>query len=64
MDAYMNRYCAPKPGFGGRMTYTGATNIEELHEKVREVSIRKTKADVLKDLPDRVYIPVPWIGLE
>ena len=55
---YMNRYCAPKPGFGGRMTYTGASNVEELHEKVREVSIRKTKADVLKDLPDRVYIPV------
>ena len=40
------------------MKFDGATNIEELHEKVREVSIRKTKSDVLKDLPDRVYIPV------
>lgn len=55
---YLNRYCGPKPGFGGAMKFDGATNIEELHEKVREVSIRKTKADVLKDLPDRVYIPV------
>lgn len=55
---YLNRYCAPRPGFGGRMTYTGASNVQELHEKVRNWSIRKTKADVLKDLPDRVYTPV------
>jgi SWI/SNF-related matrix-associated actin-dependent regulator 1 of chromatin subfamily A len=55
---YLNRFCGPKSGFGGALKFDGATNIEELHEKVREVSIRKTKADVLKDLPDRVYIPV------
>ncbi len=55
---YLNKFCGPKPGFGGAMKFDGATNVEELHEKVREVSIRKTKADVLKDLPDRVYIPV------
>lgn len=55
---YLNRFCQPKPGFGGRMTYVGASNVEELHEKVREWSLRKTKGDVLKDLPDRVYTPV------
>jgi SWI/SNF-related matrix-associated actin-dependent regulator of chromatin subfamily A-like protein 1 len=55
---YLNRFCGPRPGFGGRMQYLGASNVQELHEKVRNWSIRKTKADVLKDLPDRVYTPV------
>lgn len=55
---FLNRFCQPKPGFGGRMTYAGASNVEELHERVRTWSLRKTKGDVLKDLPDRVYTPV------
>lgn len=55
---YLYRYCGPKPGWGGKLTFDGASNTEELHEKIRTVSIRRTKGDVLKDLPDRIYTPV------
>ncbi len=54
---YLNRYCDPKNN-GFSTTYKGSTNAEELHEKIRPLGVRYTKADVLKDLPDRVYTPV------
>lgn len=54
---FLNRYCDPK-NTGFSTTYKGSTNAEELHEKIRPLGIRYTKADVLKDLPDRVYTPV------
>jgi SWI/SNF-related matrix-associated actin-dependent regulator 1 of chromatin subfamily A len=54
---YLNRYCGPRNN-GFSTTYKGSTNAEELHEKIRPLGVRYTKADVLKDLPDRVYTPV------
>lgn len=54
---FLNRYCDPK-NTGFSTTYKGSTNAEELHEKIRPLGVRYTKADVLKDLPDRVYTPV------
>lgn len=62
---YMHRYCGPRhTGFG--MTFNGATNIEELHDLVAPLMIRRTKADVLKDLPSKTYnyIPIETRGHE
>lgn len=55
------RYCGPKRGFRGRgWDFRGASHIEELHELVSQVMIRRTKQEVLKDLPTkrRTFIPV------
>jgi SWI/SNF-related matrix-associated actin-dependent regulator 1 of chromatin subfamily A len=52
---YAFRYCDPKPGWRGQgWRFDGATNIEELHERVKSVMIRRTKAEVLKELPPKV----------
>lgn len=50
------RYCASESIYG--KGWDGAHNLEELHEKIRELGIRYTKEDVLPDLPDRIFNPV------
>ena len=56
--SYLNRYCNPKyNGFG--WTFSGATNIEELHELVAPLMIRRLKKNVLKDLPPKQKIVIP-----
>lgn len=55
------RYCGPKRGFAGHgWDFSGASNLEELHEKIRRIMIRRLKVDVLTDLPPkrRTYIPI------
>jgi SWI/SNF-related matrix-associated actin-dependent regulator 1 of chromatin subfamily A len=55
------RYCDPKPGFRGRgWDFKGASNMEELHDRLSIVMIRCMKSEVLKELPQkqRTIIPV------
>lgn len=51
--AFYNRYCDPKPGYRGVLTYDGATNVMELHGLLKNYMYRKTKEEILPDLPQK-----------
>jgi SNF2 family DNA or RNA helicase len=56
---YTERYCgATWNGYGWDLK--GATNTQELAERVRNVMIRRNKSEVLTDLPDkhRCHLPI------
>jgi len=49
---YLHRYCGPYfNGFG--WTFNGASNIEELNEKIKPFMLRREKSEVLTDLPPK-----------
>jgi len=55
---FLHRYCDPKfNGFGWE--YKGITHEEELHKLISQVMIRRTKKEVLKDLPDKIRTVIP-----
>ena len=64
---YMHRYCDPKlksvpkkgGGFMSIWTFDGCTNWEELHQKISKVVIRRTKAEVLPELPKKIKCIIP-----
>jgi SWI/SNF-related matrix-associated actin-dependent regulator of chromatin subfamily A-like protein 1 len=52
------RYCAGfEDHFGWK--YDGASNLEELYERMSPVFLRRLKKDVLKDLPPKTYTNIP-----
>lgn len=61
---FKHRYCDPRPGFRGRMDFTGASNLRELNELLRRwVMIRRKRSEVIT-LPDfsRWLTPVTITG--
>lgn len=56
---FRNRYCDPNYN-GYAWEYKGASNVEELHERLRTVCmIRRTKEQVLTELPAKRRATVP-----
>jgi SWI/SNF-related matrix-associated actin-dependent regulator 1 of chromatin subfamily A len=57
---YAQRYCGAQY-LGGAWYFppNGATNLEELGERVKYLLLRRTKKDVLHDLPDLTRTSVP-----
>lgn len=53
------RYCAPQGGRHG-WDFSGASNTDELNTLLnKHVMLRRLKADVLKELPPKVYKTIP-----
>jgi SWI/SNF-related matrix-associated actin-dependent regulator 1 of chromatin subfamily A len=57
---YAFRYCDPKRGFRGRgWNFNGASNLDELHQRVSAIMLRRTKEEVMKDLPRKTCTTIP-----
>ena len=58
--SYVKRYCdAYNNGYAWDVN--GASNIPELHEKLRDVMIRRLKEEVLPELPDKMRQSIPAV---
>jgi len=57
---YAKRYCNyRKTRFG--IDVSGASNIDELRDRIKFVMLRRTKEQVLKDLPPKIYTNIPVV---
>jgi SWI/SNF-related matrix-associated actin-dependent regulator of chromatin subfamily A-like protein 1 len=50
-SGYLSRYCKPSVGFGGRIVYDGATNLDELHQRTKPYIYYKSMEEILPQLP-------------
>ena len=57
---YTKRYCDGKQGIFG-YEYKGASNIEELQRKIGKYFLRRTKDQVLKELPPKTFVNIPTV---
>lgn len=60
---YTKKYCNPRClRYGPKLVwdYSGSSNVEELHAKLKNVMVRRLKCDVLQELPpkQRTIVPV------
>lgn len=55
---YARKYCAAHQTRWG-MDTSGASNVEELHARIKRYFIRRDKSEVLKELPPKNFIDVP-----
>lgn len=56
---FLERYCDPKPGCGGRTDYSGASRLDELNRRLALFTVRRLKRDVLSELPPKMRVEVP-----
>lgn len=58
LKRFLYRYCGPKHN-GFTMEFKGASNLPELHKKVRRIMLRREIADVQQDMPKKIISVVP-----
>lgn len=56
--SYAVKYCDGKRGYWG-FECKGATRLDELREKISKYFLRRTKEEVLKELPPKTFIDIP-----
>lgn len=56
--SYATKFCGGRQGYWG-FEAKGATNLNELRIKISKYFLRRTKDEVLKELPTKNYIEVP-----
>lgn len=56
---YAFKFCAPKRGFRGHWNFGGASNLPELRERIAPFFLRRTKREVLPDLPAKTRTVLP-----
>jgi SWI/SNF-related matrix-associated actin-dependent regulator of chromatin subfamily A-like protein 1 len=57
---YAFSYCNPKKGFRGQgWDFSGASNLDDLHAKVAPFMLRRTKEEVLPELPKKIRTVIP-----
>ncbi|NXE07000.1 ZRAB3 endonuclease, partial [Lophotis ruficrista] len=62
-NEYAKKYCNARVRFFGKRTLwdcRGASNLEELHQLLSEIMIRRLKCDVLTQLPPKVRQRIPF----
>uniref|UniRef100_U3KH22 Helicase ATP-binding domain-containing protein n=1 Tax=Ficedula albicollis TaxID=59894 RepID=U3KH22_FICAL len=62
-NEYAKKYCDARVRFFGKRRqwdYRGASNLEELHQLLSEIMIRRLKKDVLTQLPPKVRQRIPF----
>ncbi|KFQ27087.1 DNA annealing helicase and endonuclease ZRANB3, partial [Mesitornis unicolor] len=62
-NEYAKKYCNARVRFFGKRTLwdcRGASNLEELHQLLSEIMIRRLKNDVLTQLPPKVRQRIPF----
>ncbi|KAM6269376.1 DNA annealing helicase and endonuclease ZRANB3 isoform 2-T2 [Porphyrio hochstetteri] len=60
---YAKKYCNARVRFFGKRTHwdcRGASNLEELHQLLSEIMIRRLKNDVLTQLPPKIRQRIPF----
>ena len=58
------RFCDAKKDYFGHWDMNGASNLPELKEKIAHIMLRRTKDDVLKDLPSLTKNYLPYLPEE
>lgn len=61
---YVHTFCDAKKDYFGHWDVKGASNLPELKKRVEHIMIRRTKDDVLKDLPDLTKNYLPYLPQE
>lgn len=56
--SFTRKYCNGKETRWG-YDVSGASNIEELQQRIKKYFLRRTKSQVLKDLPKKIFIDYP-----
>jgi len=60
---YMETYCNGYIDIYGRWNTKGASNLDDLHNKTKDIILRRLKENVLKDFPNKFRSTI-WLKLE